>query len=99
VAGSIRLTPARWEKLRRLGTGWLAKAIDRARLSSEPLEPPSIEALMERVRCAEGRLSSAIEHERFDSTPRTRADLKEAKKDLEALRGQLQQAEDEQQTR
>lgn len=31
VPGSIRLTPARWEKLRRLGTAWLSKAIDRAR--------------------------------------------------------------------
>ncbi len=31
VPGSIRLTPARWEKLRRLGATWLAKAIDKAR--------------------------------------------------------------------
>lgn len=31
VPGSVRLTPARWEKLRRLGVGWLGKAIDRAR--------------------------------------------------------------------
>lgn len=31
VPGSIRLTPARWEKLRRLGAAWLSKAIDRAR--------------------------------------------------------------------
>jgi len=31
VPGSVRLTPARWEKLRRLGVAWLAKAIDRAR--------------------------------------------------------------------
>jgi len=31
VPGSVRLTPERWAKLRRLGTGWLAKAIDRAR--------------------------------------------------------------------
>jgi len=35
VPGSVRLTPARWEKLRRLGTAWLAKAIDRAK------EPPA----------------------------------------------------------
>lgn len=35
VPGSIRLTPARWEKLRRLGTAWLSKAIDRAK---EPME-------------------------------------------------------------
>jgi hypothetical protein len=31
VTGSLRLTPARWEKLRRLGMAWLGKAIDRAR--------------------------------------------------------------------
>jgi len=31
VSGSIRLTPLRWAKLRRLGAGWLSKAIDRAR--------------------------------------------------------------------
>ena len=31
VPGSVRLTPARWEKLRRLGVAWLAKAIDKAR--------------------------------------------------------------------
>lgn len=31
VPGSLRLTPARWEKLRRLGMAWLAKAIDRAK--------------------------------------------------------------------
>lgn len=31
VPGSVRLTPARWAKLRRLGSGWLARAIDRAR--------------------------------------------------------------------
>jgi hypothetical protein len=31
VVGSIRLTPARWEKLRRLGAAWLAKVIDRAK--------------------------------------------------------------------
>jgi hypothetical protein len=31
VPGSVRLTPARWEKLRRLGAAWLAKAIDRAK--------------------------------------------------------------------
>lgn len=35
VPGSVRLTPARWEKLRRLGAQWLAKAIDRAK---EPKE-------------------------------------------------------------
>lgn len=31
VPGSVRLTPARWEKLRRLGAAWLGKAIDRAK--------------------------------------------------------------------
>jgi hypothetical protein len=31
IPRSIRLTPARWEKLRRLGMAWLAKAIDKAR--------------------------------------------------------------------
>lgn len=31
VPGSIRLTPSRWAKLRRLGATWLAKTIDRAR--------------------------------------------------------------------
>ncbi len=31
VPGSVRLTPARWVKLRRLGMDWLAKAIDKAR--------------------------------------------------------------------
>jgi hypothetical protein len=34
VTGSLRLTPARWQKLRRLGMTWLIKAIDRAK------EPP-----------------------------------------------------------
>lgn len=31
ITGTLRLTPARWEKLRRLGMAWLAKAIDRAK--------------------------------------------------------------------
>jgi hypothetical protein len=31
VPGSIRLTPGRWDKLRRLGASWLSKAIDRAK--------------------------------------------------------------------
>lgn len=31
VPGSVRLTPARWGKLRRLGAAWLARAIDRAK--------------------------------------------------------------------
>ena len=31
IVGSIRLTAARWAKLRRLGMEWLGKAIDRAR--------------------------------------------------------------------
>ena len=31
VPGSIRLTPSRWAKLRRLGMAWLSRAIDRAR--------------------------------------------------------------------
>jgi len=35
VNGSVRLTPSRWAKLRRLGNAWLAKAIDRAK---EPKE-------------------------------------------------------------
>jgi len=35
VPGSVRLTPARWVKLRLLGTAWLAKAIDQAE------EPPA----------------------------------------------------------
>ena len=36
VPGSVRLTPARWEKLRRLGVAWLAKAIDRAKEPEKP---------------------------------------------------------------
>jgi len=35
IPGSIRLTPPRWEKLRRLGSDWLNKAIDRAKDPSE----------------------------------------------------------------
>lgn len=31
VNGSVRLTPERWAKLRRLGMEWLAKAIDKAK--------------------------------------------------------------------
>lgn len=31
VPGSVRLTPTRWEKLRRLGSDWLNKAIDKAK--------------------------------------------------------------------
>lgn len=31
ASGSIRLTPARWVKLRRLGRTWLSDAIDRAK--------------------------------------------------------------------
>jgi hypothetical protein len=31
VNGSVRLTPERWAKLRRLGMGWLSSAIDRAK--------------------------------------------------------------------
>jgi hypothetical protein len=31
IARSIRLTPARWDKLRRLGMDWLSKAIDKAK--------------------------------------------------------------------
>lgn len=38
VPGSVRLTPARWDKLRRLGAAWLSKAIDRAREPSEGSE-------------------------------------------------------------
>jgi len=35
VNGSVRLTPERWAKLRRLGMGWLSKAIDRAKDPAE----------------------------------------------------------------
>jgi hypothetical protein len=35
VPGSVRLTPARWQKLRKLGADWLSRAIDRAK---EPQE-------------------------------------------------------------
>ena len=35
VPGTVRLTPARWEKLRLLGAAWLSKAIDRAKLPNE----------------------------------------------------------------
>lgn len=35
VPGSLRLTPARWEKLRALGSEWLAKAIDAAKLPTK----------------------------------------------------------------
>ena len=31
VSGSMRLTSLRWAKLRRLGTAWLSRAIDRAK--------------------------------------------------------------------
>lgn len=31
VNGSVRLTPDRWAKLRRLGMDWLSKAIDKAK--------------------------------------------------------------------
>lgn len=31
ATGSLRLTPARWAKLRRLGMPWLNHAIDRAK--------------------------------------------------------------------
>ena len=31
INGSIRLTPSRWAKLRRLGVAWLARVIDRAK--------------------------------------------------------------------
>lgn len=35
VPGTVRLTPARWEKLRLLGAAWLAGAIDKAKLPKE----------------------------------------------------------------
>lgn len=35
---SIRLNDARWAKLRRLGSDWLARAIDRARVKEEKKE-------------------------------------------------------------
>ena len=31
VTASVRLTPARWAKLKRLGMDWLSKAIDKAK--------------------------------------------------------------------
>lgn len=31
INGSVRLTPERWSKLRRLGNAWLSRAIDRAK--------------------------------------------------------------------
>jgi hypothetical protein len=31
VTGTMRLTADRWAKLRRLGTDWLSKAIDKAK--------------------------------------------------------------------
>lgn len=37
VNGSIRLTPARWVKLRRLGNAWLSRKIDQAK-EPEPEE-------------------------------------------------------------
>lgn len=37
VNGSVRLTPDRWEKLKRLGMVWLSKAIDKAK-EPEPKE-------------------------------------------------------------
>ena len=36
VNGSVRLTPERWAKLRRLGMVWLSHAVDRAK---EPADP------------------------------------------------------------
>jgi hypothetical protein len=36
VNGSIRLTPSRWAKLRRLGNAWLSKMIDRAKEPEKP---------------------------------------------------------------
>lgn len=35
IPGSVRLTPARWQKLRRLGSEWLNRVIDRAKLPEE----------------------------------------------------------------
>lgn len=35
VTSSLRLTPARWEKLRSLGMDWLNRAIDKAKLPKE----------------------------------------------------------------
>lgn len=35
VNGSVRLTPSRWAKLRRLGSDWLSKAIDKAKEPNE----------------------------------------------------------------
>ncbi|WP_172705443.1 hypothetical protein [Variovorax paradoxus] len=35
VTSSLRLTPARWEKLRGLGMDWLNRAIDKAKLPTK----------------------------------------------------------------
>ncbi|WP_162593944.1 hypothetical protein [Variovorax sp. PBL-E5] len=35
VTSSLRLTPARWLKLRQLGMAWLNRAIDKAKLPTE----------------------------------------------------------------
>ncbi|RST51587.1 hypothetical protein [Variovorax sp. DXTD-1] len=35
IPGTVRLTPARWEKLRLLGAAWLSQAIDRAKIPKE----------------------------------------------------------------
>ncbi|MDB5851086.1 MAG: hypothetical protein JWP29_4838 [Rhodoferax sp.] len=35
VGSTIRLTPARWAKLRALGTDWLNRVIDKAKLPNE----------------------------------------------------------------
>jgi hypothetical protein len=31
ITGTVRLTPDRWKKLRRLGAAWLSRTIDRAK--------------------------------------------------------------------
>lgn len=35
VPGSVRLTPSRWAKLRKLGSDWLNKTIDKAKLPED----------------------------------------------------------------
>ena len=39
IVVTVRLTPARRDKLRRLGASWLAKAVDRAREPDATLTP------------------------------------------------------------
>lgn len=47
VNGSVRLTPERWAKLRRLGMDWLSRAVDRAKDPESDLEPKAKEGRRE----------------------------------------------------